>query len=214
MDFPDFSNFLNDRARERGFDLKRLSGLTGVSIKHLESLFSGDSDRLPPAPYLKGYIFKLGEVLDFNSEEIWEMMKKIAVSKNSVNADEPVKNRFSRKPIGKYLIVGAVIALLLLYAGLRFYEISGTPIITISSPQANISVVGENSFSLFGSISNGGELKVNGEPVQVQSDGNWQKIVSLQEGINTVEITAKKFLGRETRIIRQIIYQPPASPKQ
>ena len=142
------------------------------------------------------------------------MMKKIAVSKNSVNADEPVKNRFSRKPIGKYLIVGAVIALLLLYAGLRFYEISGTPIITISSPQENISVVGENSFSLFGSISNGGELKVNGEPVQVQSDGNWQKIVSLQEGINTVEITAKKFLGRETRIIRQIIYQPPASPKQ
>ena len=226
MDYSDFANFLNERMRERNLTFKRLSELTGVSVRHLEALSSGNPDRLPSAPYLKGYLSRLGEVLGFDPDEAWKEMKKMAEAKSSGKSDEPSRNRFSREPIGKYVIAGIVVFLFLLYAGLRFYKISGTPSVTISSPQENMIVIGENSFSLAGNVSNSSELKINGEQVQVQSDGSWQKTVSLQPGINTVEITAKKFLGREAKIIKQIVYQPapasaggqagqpPAQPKQ
>lgn len=207
MDYYDFANFLNERMRERNLNFKRLSELTGVSVKHLEALSSGNPDRLPSAPYLKGYLSRLGGVLGFDPDQAWEEMKKFADAKSSGKADEPSRNRFSREPIGRYVIAGIVVFLLLLYAGLRFYKISGTPSVTISYPQENMVVTGENSFLLAGSVSNSSELKINGEQVQIQPDGSWQKTVSIQPGINTVEITAKKFLGRETKVIRQIIYQ-------
>ena len=208
MDYSDFSNFLNERMREKNLTFKRLSELTGVSVKHLEALSSGNPDRLPSAPYLKGYLFRLGEVLGFDTAQAWEEMKKLAEAKSSGKADEPAKNRFSHEPISRYMVAGIVVFLLLTYAGLRFYQISGTPLLTISSPKENMVVVGENSFSLAGNVSNSSELKINGEQVQVQSDGNWQKTVSLQQGPNTFEITAKKFLGREAKVIKQIDYQP------
>lgn len=211
MDYSDFSNFLNDKMRERNLTFKRLSELTGVSVRHLEGLASGDPNRLPSAPYLKGYLARLGEVLGFDPNQAWEEMKRLTDAKSSGKSDEPSRNRFSREPISKYLIGGIVVFLLLMYVGFRFYKISGTPSLIISSPQENMVVVGENSFPLVGSVSNTSELKINGEQVQIQSDGSWQKTVSLQEGINTVEITAKKFLGRETKVIKQIVYQPATS---
>ncbi|MDO8664044.1 MAG: helix-turn-helix domain-containing protein [Candidatus Liptonbacteria bacterium] len=207
MDYSDFANFLNERMRERNLTFKRLSELTGVSVRHLEALSSGNPDRLPSAPYLKGYLSRLGEVLGFDPDEAWKEMKKLTDAKSAGKSDEPARNRFSREPISGYMLAGIVVFFLLLYAGLRFYKISGTPSVTISYPQENMVVVGENSFLLAGSVSNSSELKINGEQVQVQPDGSWQKTVSLQPGINTVEITAKKFLGRETKAIRQIIYQ-------
>lgn len=212
MDYTDFSNFLKDKMRERNLTFKRLSELTGVSVRHLEALSSGNPDRLPSAPYLKGYLLRLGEVLGFDPDEAWREMKKLTDPKSSGESDEPAKNRFSREPIPRYTIAGIVVLLLLMYAGLRFYKISGMPSLIISSPQENMVVVGENSFLLAGSVSNASELAINSEQVQIQPDGSWQKTVSLQPGINTVEITAKKFLGREAKIIRQIVYQPaPAS---
>lgn len=206
MDYSDFSNFLNERMRERNIGFKRLSELTGVSVKHLEDLSSGDPSRLPPAPYLKGYLTRLGEILDFDHNQAWEEMKKLAESKSSGKSDEPPRNRFSREPISKYMVGGIIIFFLLLYASSRFYEISGTPSLTILSPRDSLST--ENSVLFAGTVSNASGLEINGEQIQIQRDGSWQKQVSLQQGLNTFEIKAKKFLGRETKTIRQIDYQP------
>ena len=43
-----FEQFLNERLKERGMTLKRLSELSGISQKHLEYLARGEFDHLPP----------------------------------------------------------------------------------------------------------------------------------------------------------------------
>ncbi len=211
MEHSEFANFLNERIHERGLTMKRLSELTGVSSKHLEGIFSGDPKRLPSPPYLRGYLLKLGEVLDFNANEAWEQMKKLSEAKSSGKADELPKNRFSKKPAGRYFLIGGIAVVLVLYASFRFYEISGKPDVTVSYPSENMVTVDSSSFSISGKISNADELRINGERVDIRQDGSWQKDVSLQPGINTMEITAKKFLGREAKLIRQIVYQPAAA---
>lgn len=199
---------MSERAREKGVGIKQLSELTGISAKNIEGIFSGDPARLPSPPYLKGYLWKLGEVLDFNPEEAWEEMKKLAAEKSSGKGDEITRNRFSRKPANKYLIIGAVALAIILYLGFRFYEISGTPALRVENPAEALIVTVNNRATISGKVSNSDELTVNGEKIEIQANGDWRKDIELQAGINNVEVKAKKFLGREAKIVRQIMYQP------
>lgn len=211
MEYSDLSNFLNERMRERGLTAKRLSELTGISVKHLEALFEGRFEHLPPAPYFRGYLLKLGQILGFDADEWWDELKKARPAKSSAPTDEMPKNRFKEEPVKKYIILGALALLLILYFGSRFSRIFGQPNITVSYPSENVTIVSQNTVSLSGRLTNGDSLHINSEAISPAQNGDWQKIISLQPGMNTVEISAKKFLGRETKIIRQIIYEPPKS---
>ncbi len=209
MEYSDLANFLNERMRERGLAPKRLSELTGISVKHLEALREGRVEQLPPPPYLRGYVLKLSQILEFDGDTLWNDLKKIRPIKDSMPTDELPKNRFRKEPIKKYIIPGALAVILIFYFGFRFSEIFGEPVLTVSYPSESVTVVSQNSVSVIGKITNGDTLKVNSETISPKQNGDWEKTISLQPGMNTVEITAKRFLGRETKIIRQIIYESP-----
>ncbi len=211
MEYFDFGNFFNERMRERGFNLKRLSELSGISVKHLEALRGGYFENLPSAPYFRGYLFKLGTILDFDADSWWQHMKTAAAAQQLKAADDLPKNRFSKNPIGKYLVPAALALFLIFYIGFRFSKLLGQPVIAITYPPENLMTVTTNTISLTGRTTDSSELAVNGEPVTIQPNGDWQKTIVLQPGLNAFEITAKKFLGRETKIVRQIIYQPPVA---
>ena len=208
MEYSDLANFLNERMRERGFAPKRLSELTGISLKHLEALREGRIAELPPAPYLRGYVLKLGQILEFDGDTLWNDIKKVRMTNNSLPIDELPKNRFKKESIKKYIIPGALALLLIFYFGFRFSKIFGQPVITISYPPENVTVVNQSSVPLIGRVTNADTLKINSETISAGQNGDWEKTISLQPGMNTIEISAKKFLGRETKIIRQIIYEP------
>ena len=209
MTYSDFANFLNERMRERGCTPKRLSEVSGVSVKHVEALRHADLERLPSAPYVRGYLTKLGNTLEFNAEEWWNRMKQGSAAEELGPRDELPKNRFTREPIRAYLLSGAIALVLLSYFGFRFHEIIGTPVIAIAYPQADMTTVDANWISLKGTVRNSDGLRVNGETVPVGVNGDWEKTITLDPGINTIELTAQKFLGRETKVVRQIIYEPP-----
>ena len=42
----------------------------------------------------------------------------------------------------------------------------------------------------------------------MESDGKFLKDYNLQPGTNEIEIKAKRFLGKEIKVVREIIYQP------
>ncbi len=58
MDYSEFSNFLSERVREKGLSAKHLSELTGVSVKNIEAIFSGDPKRL--LPLALDYLARMG----------------------------------------------------------------------------------------------------------------------------------------------------------
>ena len=206
-EYPDFKSFLNDKVRERGLTLRRLSEISGISVKHLEDLASGDASNLPEAPYLRGYLRRLAQILDFDAE-LWLQRFRDAELNRSGPSDELPRNRFAPRPITKYLWLALVLGVVLLYLGFRFQKILGKPTLTLSYPPDAVVRVMVNAVTISGKIEGGGELFVNSEAVPVASDGTWGKTLTLEPGLNTVEIRAKKFLGKETKIIRQIVYEP------
>jgi len=204
-----FASFLNEKLKEKGITLSRLSELTNISIKHLENLSQGNPDKLPPKPYLRGYLIKIGNVLGFNGEECWNYFKDKDAVFRSEEKDELPKNRFATKPVYKKVWLIGLVVLIGIYLLIRLPYIIGKPVIVILSPQEEIERTTEESFLLRGRVQNGDTVFINGENVPL-SRGIFEKSISLEPGINTVEVVALKFLGRKAKTVRTIIFEPPA----
>ncbi|MDO8536878.1 MAG: helix-turn-helix domain-containing protein [bacterium] len=207
----DFSQIFNERVKERGLSLKKLSELTGIAIKHLEALSSGNFAKMPSAPYFRGYLIKLGQILEFDAGLWWERLKTSGLVKDPSTSDAPPENRFIKSSLYKYLWIAVVAFAIALYAVLQFSRIFGRPVLTVTNPRENPAYISTSNVELMGKIENGNKLTVNGEFISLNPDGTWQKMILLQSGPNTFEISAKKFLGEEVKIVQQIIYEPATS---
>ena len=204
----DFPSFFNSRVKDAGLNLKRLSELSGIALNHLEAMSLGDFSAMPPAPYFRGYLIKLGSILDFEPDEWWRKIKTSSLIKNSGAADAPPSNRFIKPQFLKYIWIAGVALVVLVYFVLQFPKISGKPDLRLAYPDKNPAISTSSTATIRGTISNWNELTLNnGETISVNQDGTWEKIVLLSPGLNTFEVKAKKFLGGEVKIIEQIIYQ-------
>jgi hypothetical protein len=206
-EYHDFENFFNDKVKARGLNLERISEQTGISLKHLESLSRGHYEAMPPAPYFRGYLAKLGALLDFDPELWWARFQAMGVVKKSGPQDQLPKNRFARSSKIKFVIFGIVALAILIYFGMSLPRILGKPQLNIDYPPKEVITVHDERIWSEGSLKNGSNLTLNGEPIQVADDGTWRKEVLLDPGLNTLNFDAKKFLGREVNEIRQVNFE-------
>lgn len=203
------SELLRDAAELRGLTFDRLAELSDIPERYLLALRDGEFGKLPAAPYVRGYLIKLGEILSVDGEVFWQVYKSEAPIKKSGPQDRLPSNRFAIKSLNKKtIILGAVLLLVVIYLAWRAPIFLGAPSIEIISPAANNYVVKTPQAKLVGEINPSDKLMVNGEEVLVGASGRFEKDYELQPGINTFEFVVKRFLGKETKIVRQIIYQP------
>lgn len=193
----------------RGLNVERLSVLTNISRRYLASFCSGDFKNLPAAPYVRGYLVKLAETLGVDSDLFWRAYQSEYSPNTSGAFDKLPSNRFAIKRFNKKIAVVAIVSLfVIIYLAWRINEFWGVPTIEIISPAADGLTVNAPTLKLIGRINSADKLTVNDEEIVPDSDGRFEKEFALQPGINTVEFKVKKLLGKETKIIRQIIYQP------
>jgi len=208
MENTDFATFLNEKVKANGWNAKKLSEATGISLGHIEDLLTGDASKLPSAPYLRGYLIKLGQALDFEPDIWWERFKSSDSIRRAGAGDRLPTNRFALRSLGKYFWLGLLALIVIGYFGFRFSAIFGKPIISMNNPADETVTVKDGTILVSGSVKSGDQLFVNGEAVTLGSDGHFEKTVLLQAGPNPIQLTAKKFLGGETSVIRQVIYEP------
>ena len=209
MDTIDFAPFFNEKLKAKGLTLKKLSDMSGIPLKHLQSLSTGSYADLPPAPYLRGYLLALGPILNFDGAAAWEHFRAASAPIESGRRDALPVNRFASR-ISKTPFVLVIAAVLLLgYVGFRFASIFGQPVIHVDDPTAPLVHTTVDSLLLRGRLENGDALFLNGETVALQEGGAWQRTVSLEPGLNIFQLSAKKFLGGETQVLRQVVYEPP-----
>ena len=204
-----FGTLLHDKIRDKNWTLEKVSQLSNISIAHLEHLIAGNFDALPPAPYVRGYLRKLGLLLDFDGEVWWQNLKEETPVKTSGAADALPTNRFKEASTAPYWI-GGVALVLVIYLAVRFSAIFGTPLLTVDYPPKDITPVETDVLTVRGMLKYGDKILVDGEEIRVQKDGKWEKPVPLHEGLNTIEIEGRRFLGSTARITRQVLYTAPA----
>lgn len=190
-------------------NISRLAELTDIPERYLIALRDNDVKKLPAAPYIRGYLMKIGQTLDIDGKNLWDIYKNQSPIKTSGIKDRLPINRFAIKSGNRKMIaLGAVLALIILFLAWRGNDLLGSPRIDITNPVLNNYVVKTSPITLTGDINSRDKLTINGEEIIVDSSGHFEKNFPLQPGVNTVEFKVKRFLGKETMVVRQIIYQP------
>lgn len=210
--YKTLSEIFNEVLDLRGLNLEKLAELTNIPKRFLTALRDGDFRNLPPAPYVRGYLMKIAGVLDIDSNLLWQTYKKENLFKTSGAEDKMPINRFAIRPLNKKKaamgIVLIFIAVVLVWNLNVFLGILGTPNLKIDAPAGDNLIVNAPSIKLEGEVDVQDKLTINNEEIAVGQDGNFEKEFTLQPGINTIEFEAKRLLGKETKIIKQVIYQP------
>jgi hypothetical protein len=207
----ELSNLLTTKLRERKLSSQQAADTTGVPVDVIEQLASGDHANLPAAPYLHGYLVKLGDLLDFDGEGLWQQMKRVERVKSSGTGDLLPKNRFSRNRAPRWLLWGVPLALVLVtFLGFRFAEIIGLPDVAITNPDRDGIVFTESPAKISGTATPGSRVTINGEAVPLTEGGTWEKDVNLQPGTpNDFTVEASKLLGRSRSTSRRMFYEAP-----
>jgi cytoskeletal protein RodZ len=209
-----FEEFFAERLKHKGLSPKKLAELTGISPRNIKDLASGNFEALPSAPYVRGYLIRLGGILDFDGEDWWQRIKNEGRVKNSGSNDALPQNRFLKKSPARLISIIAVIVIVLIYLGFEFPRIVGRPVITVTYPSTSPFSTDTNLVTLAGTITNGDSISVNGDSATINTDGTWQKNVLLQNGQNTFDIHGKKFLGGQTDVQEEIVYTSPDVPSE
>ncbi len=207
---------LNEAIDTRNLDVKKLAELTDVPVHYLSALAEGEMSKLPAAPYVRGYLVKIAEILKIDGEALLRAYKQeisLWPVKTSGPQDKLPTNRFAFKVFGKKSIfIGGVVLIiaiiLLLWRFDGFFGFFGTPQIDITNPETESLIVNADSIKLSGKVNPSDKLTINNEEILPQLDGQFEKDFSLQVGVNTIEFKVKRFLGKETNVVKQVIYQP------
>jgi len=203
----------NEALELRDLDVEKLAELTDIPVNYLVALSDGDLSKLPASPYIRGYLFKIAETLKIDIDLLLKAYKQelpLWPVKVSGGEDKLPSNRYAFKFFSKKTIIIATIILLLIIGFLiwRFSNFFGMPRIEVFSPASNNLIVATSSIELSGKIDPRDKLVINNEELLAQVNGQFEKNFPLQIGINTIEFKVKRFLGKEIKIIRQVIYQP------
>lgn len=192
----------------RSLNIEKLGIATDIPMRYLEALFQGDYKKLPPAPYVRSYLIKIAEVMGIEHALLWNAYKREYPVRTSGTQDRLPDNRFAMRRIGRGTVILAIIIVsVIAYGAVRMNEVMGTPTIDIVSPMNN-TVVNEAAIRINGEVSAQDKLTINNEEIIVGEGGVFEKELTLQPGMNTIEFKVKRLLGKEVRVVRQVIYQP------
>ncbi|MCL5004862.1 MAG: helix-turn-helix domain-containing protein [Patescibacteria group bacterium] len=207
-DNKSFQEALKDAISFKGMDIERLAEITGVPKNYLAAFVSGDFKKLPPPPYVRGYLMKVSAALGIDADYLWNIYKK-EITPEIKGSDKLPVNRFApqRKSRKKAIMLIAAF-FVIIYLAFRIDDIIGIPKMEIIRPANNGEIVNEQFIKLSGNLNNFfDKLTINNEEVPVEKNGNFEKEYQLQPGINKIEFKVKRFLGKEIKVEREIIYQ-------
>ena len=205
----DLKSLITESLESRGLDIEKLSQLTGISQRYLLAIQNMTMDQLPAFPYMRGYLKRISQALNLNYNDLFELYKSEFNRKKTENFDRLPINRFAIKHISKEKqLVSILAALLVIYLVINGAQLLGKPPLEIINPSESTISVNEKIITFIGQAAQRDKLTINGEEVLINSDGTFSKSYPLQEGLNTIEFKVKRFLGQETKIIKQVWYQP------
>jgi hypothetical protein len=201
-------DIINETLDRENISVKKLSETTNVPESYLKFLLDGQPQRLPPSPYVRGYLTKIAQFLDLDRDSLWELYKSESNEYRSGALDRLPDNRFALKTKGKKIIVAVILGIaVLVYLIWNLSQYLGAPILEISLPATETTTSSEETTVIEGRTDYSNKLTINNEQIYLDQDGHFKKEYPLQEGLNYFEIVAKKFLGGETKIIRKVVYQ-------
>ncbi len=209
----------------KGVTLDDLAIQLKISKKYLDALERGAYNELPSPVYIKNYLRVYTKELQIPWERIQEQLdKEISVfhGPSTGNTDGPMRRK-KKQPLGtsagahrrrpliiprlvKVGIWGIVVLLILVYFGFEVVQLLSPPDLTISYPEEDL-IVSEHTITVIGQTDPEAVVEINTQQVNVDREGHFEESITLHQGLNTLQITARSKRSRERMEVRHILYK-------
>lgn len=195
---------------EKRIALSEVSRITKIQAAYLEYLEEGIYDELPADVYVKGFLRSYADFLGIDEKILIRLYEKEkGIKKNVEESKRPQTKERSSKPINisafvvtpqklaTYLIAVLIVAgIIYLYREIGSF--SDAPRLIVLNPSADARVE-NNSLSVEGITEKDAKLFINDQPILVNDDGKFKENVTLQKGVNTINLKAINKFGKETQ---------------
>jgi len=192
--------------KEKDIDLEKLSKHSGVPLDFLKNLSEDNSKSLPPYPYARAYLLRLAKCLNLNKEMVYEQLKKWNL-KTSGEKDKLPGNRFKLVHSLKKRWLMVFIFLIILVFSFYFFKSTTGLFVHFENPKLNSQnfiLTGASYLNLTGKTCPNCLLYVNGSKVLIDTKGHFKKNISLEPGLNTLNIKLENLFGRGKEIVKRI----------
>ncbi|MFA5870670.1 MAG: helix-turn-helix domain-containing protein [Candidatus Paceibacterota bacterium] len=210
------SALLTDAMRLKNISVEKLSQVTGISDRFIGLLLEEHFDKLPSAPYVRGYALKIGEVLSIDGNELWEIIKYHHTQMVAQLGEKNIlpKNQFLVKSINMKVVIGGIIGIIFfIFLLFRIPALLGKPELKLFDVQDGMRVA-TSTLSIRGTINPSDELFINDEQILANEKGNFEKTFELVPEFNTFHFTVKGLLGKELQETKQIFYETTKTEKK
>jgi len=191
--------------------LENVGKKTGIKLKFLQSLESGDFRPLPADVYVIGFLRQLAELYLVDSAELIQQYKKEKnIQKQVAKQSQAFAQGWYKRYFGKLIITPKVLSVIL---GLMFvtltlgyiiwqlWSINRIPVLQVLEPQNN-AVISGSVVNVSGATSPGAEVSVNGQNIFVDDKGGFKTQAALSPGPEEIVISASNRFGKSaSRII-------------
>lgn len=195
--------------------LEEVEKSTKICLKYLEALESGKYEDLPADAYNIGFVRLYASFLKLNPDLILTMYRE---ERSSYRLNPQEKIQFAPKKAREWAFLVtptmlAVVGTLLLFGSLVGYiafqlnKFAQPPVITITNSPSEFTTT-KDLISIKGNASGGSIVKMNSEPINVTSNGDFSQEVQLSPGLNVFNISARNRAEKESYSVVKVLYHP------
>ncbi|MGC8651204.1 MAG: helix-turn-helix domain-containing protein [Minisyncoccia bacterium] len=205
---------LRQTREQRGITLEKVSQDLKIIKSLLEAIEKNQYQKLPPPVYLKKIISQYSHYLHLEEKDILDLYQKSnGRHLSSGNEDNLPQNRFHlyHSPIIQFLIVAfrrlLKFTFLIFILGYCLFEVLQFILpaqIILYYPPSNFNTSNPN-LVISGKVIRGKILYFQGQEITFDNQGLFQTSLSLNPGMNTLNLKAINALGKETDLTQDVI---------
>lgn len=209
---------LKSRRQALRLSLAQVEIDTKIRGKFLSALESGNYSSLPNDIYSRGFVQHYASHLGLDGPQVAAAYVAERGGVDEARTKRPMLERGRRIVFtGPLVTIGGVVMAviaILWYLLWQFSALAAPPALELSSPDADRVLAGA-VIDVAGKTTPGSDISVNDSPVLTDTDGNFSEKLALQDGVNTIRVTAKSKLGKSTVVTRNVLAKlPKVDPAQ
>ena len=204
---------LSQARAQSGRSLTQAARYLKINQRYLAALEAGEYNRLPKGVYAWNYLKTYSAFLSLDYRQLQKSFERERTARQTASGV------FERQVVrGRYFvivpslvknIIFILLALLCLgYLTWLIINIYRPPRLTVINP-ATDSQTSQERLVVRGQTEKETEVFVNQVPVVVDAAGNFSQTIDLKQGINTVNVVARKKNQRQSVVNRQVLHTKP-----
>lgn len=210
MKIKSVGEILSEERISHNVTIPFLAQKTKIKQEYLEYLENNQFDKLPSAPFIRGYIKTYARIFGFEYKPLIAVLRRDY--KESAKGKliprkfiKPVlRKRITWNPMtASVMIASSIFITLALFVTYKWYIFNKPPFLEIYSPEENSEV--SSQIIVEGKTDPESLLLVNSQPVTLQPDGNFNtQILMPREGVTTLTIESTDKRGK-TNLVQKTV---------